>query len=65
MPSDGNTSHDKVYRQANPAWIELRVMYVRSTVTDRHARWVIINQKVMFVSYDDALPRASEVDINE
>jgi hypothetical protein len=35
----------KVCRQANPAWIELRVMYVRSTVTDRHARWVIINQK--------------------
>ena len=34
----------KVCRQANPAWIELRVMYVRSTVTDRHARWVIINQ---------------------
>jgi hypothetical protein len=33
----------KVCRQANPAWIELRVMYVRSTVTDRHARWVIIN----------------------
>jgi hypothetical protein len=31
-------------RQANPAWIELRVMSVRSTVTDRHARWVIINQ---------------------
>jgi hypothetical protein len=29
----------KVCRQANPAWIELRVMYVRSTVTDRHARW--------------------------
>jgi hypothetical protein len=28
----------KVCRQANPAWIELRVMYVRSTVTDRHAR---------------------------
>jgi hypothetical protein len=27
----------KVCRQANPAWIELRVMYVRSTVTDRHA----------------------------
>jgi hypothetical protein len=26
----------KVCRQANPAWIELRVMYVRSTVTDRH-----------------------------
>ena len=34
----------KVCRQANPAWIELRVMYVSSTVTDRHARWVIINQ---------------------
>jgi hypothetical protein len=34
----------KVCRQANPAWIELRVMYVRSIVTDRHARWVIINQ---------------------
>jgi hypothetical protein len=28
----------------NPSWIELRVMYVRSTVTDRHARRVIINQ---------------------
>jgi hypothetical protein len=28
----------------NPAWSELRVMYVRSTLTDRHARWVIINQ---------------------
>ena len=35
----------KVCRQANPTWIELRVMCVRSTVTDRHARWVIINQK--------------------
>jgi hypothetical protein len=35
----------KVCRQANPAWIELRVMYVRSTVTDRQPRWVIINQK--------------------
>jgi hypothetical protein len=34
----------KVCRQANPAWIELRVMYVRSTVTDKQARWVIINQ---------------------
>jgi hypothetical protein len=34
----------KVCPQANTAWIELRVMYVRSTVTDRHARWVIINQ---------------------
>jgi hypothetical protein len=34
----------KVCRQANPAWVELQVMYVRSTVTDRHARWVIINQ---------------------
>jgi hypothetical protein len=34
----------KVCRQANPTWIELRVMYVRSAVTDRHARWVIINQ---------------------
>ena len=34
----------KVCRQANPAWIELRIMYVRSTVTDRRARWVIINQ---------------------
>ena len=34
----------KVCRQANPTWIELRVMYVRSTVMDRHARWVIINQ---------------------
>ena len=33
-----------VCQQANPAWIELRVMYVRSTVTDRHAKWVIINQ---------------------
>jgi hypothetical protein len=30
----------KVCRQANPTWIELRVMYVRSTVMDRHARWV-------------------------
>jgi hypothetical protein len=31
-------------KRANPTWIELQVMYVRSTVTDRHARWVIINQ---------------------
>ena len=30
----------KVCRKANPIWIELRVIYVRSTVTDRHARWV-------------------------
>ena len=37
----------KVCRQANPAWIELRVMYVRSTVTDRHARWVIILIKII------------------
>jgi hypothetical protein len=41
----------KVCRQANPAWIELRVMYVRRTVTDRHARWVIINQRFSFVFY--------------
>jgi hypothetical protein len=34
----------KVCRQANPTWIELQVMYVRSTVTGRHARWAIINQ---------------------
>jgi hypothetical protein len=34
----------KVCRQENLAWIELWVMYVRSTVTDRHARWVIINE---------------------
>jgi hypothetical protein len=26
----------KVCRQANSAWIELRVMYVRSTVTERN-----------------------------
>jgi hypothetical protein len=32
----------KVCRQANPAWIELQVMYVRSTVTDRHARPICI-----------------------
>jgi hypothetical protein len=37
----------KVCRQANPAWIELRVMYVRSTVSDRHARWVIILIKII------------------
>ena len=37
----------KVCRQANLAWIELRVMYVRSTVTDRHARWVIILIKII------------------
>jgi hypothetical protein len=34
----------KVCRPAHPDWIELRVMYARSTVTDRHARWVIIDQ---------------------
>jgi hypothetical protein len=28
----------KVCRQANPAWIELRVMYVRSTVTKRNEK---------------------------
>ena len=28
----------KVCRQANPTWIELRVMYVRSTVTHRHLK---------------------------
>ena len=41
----------KVCRQANPAWIELRVTYVRSTVTDRHARWVIINQNYFFLYF--------------
>jgi hypothetical protein len=35
----------KVCRPANPDWIELRVMYERGTFTDRHAKWVIINQK--------------------
>jgi hypothetical protein len=34
----------KVCRPVNPDWIELRVMYARSTVTDRHARGAIINQ---------------------
>jgi hypothetical protein len=34
----------KVCWPANPHLIELRVMYARSTVTDRYARWAIINQ---------------------
>ena len=41
----------KVCRQANPTWIELWVMYARSTVTDRHARWVIINQNRIIIFF--------------
>ena len=39
----------KVCQQANPTWIDLQVMYVRSTVMDRHARWAIINQKLLYL----------------
>jgi hypothetical protein len=41
----------KVCLQANQAWIELRVMYVRSIVTDRHARRVIINQNYCIIFF--------------
>ena len=38
----------KVCRQANPAWIELRVMYVGSTVTDRHAKLLYLKNRIIF-----------------